>query len=73
MTDLASEGQVLLKSDTENQTTFEVNYSHSIHQIEVTGTTVAPEFPFVALIAAGAVGSALLLVSRIRLGSSLQS
>jgi hypothetical protein len=30
------------------------------------------EFPFVALMAAGAVGSALLLVSRGRLGSSVQ-
>lgn len=42
---LASEDQVLLKADTESQTTFEINYGHSIHQIEVTGTNVVPEFP----------------------------
>lgn len=69
---LASEEQVVIKSDSENETTFEVNYSHSIHQIEVTGTSVTPEFPFAVLAAASAVISALLLVSRTRLGSLLQ-
>jgi hypothetical protein len=52
---LVSNDQVLLKSDTETHTTFEINYSHSIHQIEVTGTNVVPEFPGVitmALVAA---------------------
>ena len=52
---LVSNDQVLLKSDTETDTTFEINYSHSIHQIEVTGTNVVPEFPVVitmALVAA---------------------
>ena len=48
---LASEEQVLLKSDTVNETTFEINYSHSIHQIEVTGTSVTPEFPAVIVFA----------------------
>jgi hypothetical protein len=48
---LASEEQVLLKSDTENETTFEINYSHSIHQIEITGTSVTPEFPAIFMLA----------------------
>jgi hypothetical protein len=69
---LATKEQVLLKSDSENETTFEINYSHSIHQIEVTGTSVTPEFPFAALAAAAAIGSALLLVSRTSLRSMLQ-
>jgi hypothetical protein len=55
---LASEEQVLLKSDTVNETTFEINYSHSIHQIEITGTSVTPEFPaiFILAIVAASVG-----------------
>jgi hypothetical protein len=69
---LASEEQVLLKTDTENLTIFEISYSHSIHQIEVTGTSVTPEFPFAALAAAVAIGSALLLLSRTRLADLLQ-
>jgi hypothetical protein len=56
---LAPEEQVILKSDTETETTFEINYSHSIHQIEVTGTTVVPEFSSILAMAAvaGSVGA----------------
>lgn len=36
---------VLLKIDNESQSVFEINYKHSIHRIEVAGTSVIPEFP----------------------------
>lgn len=47
---------VLLKSDTEAETTFEINYKHSIHRVEVAGTNVVPEFPLALVIMAAGVG-----------------
>ena len=64
---LASEDQVLLKSDTATETTFEINYSHSIHQIEVTGTNVVPEFPVTAIVIAAAIGSGIVVATRIKM------
>ena len=43
---------VIVKSNTETEMTLEINYHHSIHQIEIVGTNVVPEFPFVAIVIA---------------------
>jgi hypothetical protein len=48
---------VIVTSDTSAETTFEINYSHSEHDVAVTGTTVAPEFPVATIVMAAAVGS----------------
>ena len=54
---VAAEDAVLLKSNTEVETTFEINYKHSIHRVEVAGTNVVPEFPVTWLIMAVTIGS----------------
>lgn len=48
--------EVIVKSNTNADVTFEINYSHSEHRVDITGTTVAPEFPISALILAAATG-----------------
>lgn len=54
---------VIAKSNTEAEMTLEINYHHSIHQIEIVGTNVIPEFPLAALVIAvtmaAVVGSSL--------------
>ncbi len=54
---LVAKEDVLLKSDTQAETTFEINYKHSIHRVEVAGTNVVPEFPETLLLAAAAIGT----------------
>jgi hypothetical protein len=49
--------------------TLEINYPHSEHTIDITGTSVVPEFPFPFMIMAGAMGgiiAVLALVGRSR-------
>lgn len=60
---------VIVTSNTSTETTFEINYPHSEHEIAVTGTTVAPEFPASVIAMAAALGgvSALAAFKR-RLG-----
>jgi uncharacterized protein YdeI (BOF family) len=48
---------VIVTSDTSAETTFEINYSHSEHEVAVSGTNVVPEFPVATLIMAGVIGS----------------
>jgi len=48
---------VIVTSDTGTETTYEINYHHSEHDVSVTGTNVVPEFPLATLVMAGAVGS----------------
>lgn len=48
---------VIVTSNTSTETTFEINYGHSEHEVAVTGTTVAPEFPAAAIAMAAALGS----------------
>ncbi len=59
---------VIVTSDTSAETTFEINYHHSEHDVSVTGTNVVPEFPLATLVMAGAVGSimAVLTIARKR-------
>jgi len=59
---------VIVTSDTSAETTFEINYHHSEHDVSVTGTNVVPEFPLATLVMAGAVGSivAALAIARKR-------
>lgn len=59
---------VIVKSQTESDVTFEMNYHHSSHQIDVTGTSVVPEFPVSALIMAAAVASVVGMVAAARTG-----
>ena len=68
---LAAEDQVILKNDTETETTFEINYSHSIHNIEVTGTNVVPEFPSIMIMGVvAAIVGVMVTVSRKMVGRS---
>lgn len=53
----AESNDVILKSQTQTDATFEINYHHSEHTVDVAGTTVAPEFPLAAIIMAAAVAS----------------
>lgn len=57
---------VIVTSDTSAETTFEINYSHSEHDVAVTGTNVVPEFPVVMLVMAGAVGSTMAALAIVR-------
>jgi len=54
---IAIEDDVLLKSDTATETTFEINYEHSIHRVEIAGTNVVPEFPVAIVIMATTIGA----------------
>jgi hypothetical protein len=65
---LVTKENVLLKSDTEAQSTFEINYHHSIHRAEIAGTNVVPEFPIAMLAMAASIGSviAMLVIMRAR-------
>jgi hypothetical protein len=59
---LINEDDVIVKSETNAATTFEINYHHSIHRMEVAGTNVVPEFPLASLaIISGAIGVMLVL------------
>jgi UDP-N-acetylmuramyl tripeptide synthase len=48
---------VIVTSNTSTETTFELNYHHSQHEVTVTGTNVVPEFPASMLAMAAAIGS----------------
>jgi len=63
---LVVEEDVIVKSQTAAETTFEINYAHSIHRMEVTGTNAIPEFPVAALAAVAAVVGSVALISRTR-------
>jgi hypothetical protein len=59
----AESNDVILKSETETDVTFEINYHHSEHTVDVAGTHASPEFPVSALVMAVAVGSIVAAVS----------
>jgi hypothetical protein len=54
---------VIVKSETDADITFEINYHHSEHTVDVTGTHTSPEFPLSALVMAVAVGSIVAAVT----------
>jgi hypothetical protein len=60
---LVAKEDVLLKSATEAETTFEINYHHSIRRVEVTGTNVIPEFPIAILITAASISLVVALLA----------
>lgn len=64
---LVAEEDVIVKSQTAAETTFEINYSHSIHRMEVTGTSAIPEFPIAALAGIAAVIGSVALISRAKI------
>jgi hypothetical protein len=68
---LVANDNVILKSETETKTTFEINYSHSIHRMEVVGTNAVPEFPLAAIGAISAAVGVLILIGRLRMFSLL--
>ncbi|MGI0014768.1 MAG: MG2 domain-containing protein, partial [Nitrososphaera sp.] len=68
----SSSSDVILKSQTSADVKFEINYSHSEHSVEVTGTNVVPEFPMAAIVMAVAVGSAMVLAAKTKFGSQIR-
>jgi hypothetical protein len=67
----SNSNDVIVTSNTQAEATFEINYSHSEHEIAVTGTNVVPEFPLSTLAMAAAIGSVIsvLVIARKRIGS----
>lgn len=59
----AESNDVILKSETSADATFEINYMHSEHDVQVTGTNVIPEFPLAAIVMAAAVASVVGVVA----------
>jgi len=59
----SSSNDVIVTADTQTETTFEINYGHSEHEVAVTGTNVVPEFPVTAMIAAVAIGSVVAVMA----------
>ena len=57
---------VIVTSDNATETTLEINYHHSEHTVEITGTNVVPEFPVALLVMAAALGSIVVVVGKYR-------
>lgn len=55
-----SPDDIVVTSDTQDQTTLELNYHHSTHEIDIVGTNAVPEFPVSALAMTLAMTSAII-------------
>lgn len=56
------EDEVIVKSQTQSEVTFEMNYHHSRHNVDIAGTNVVPEFPTAAAILASVLASVVGIV-----------
>jgi len=64
---VAASDDVIVTSNTEAETTLEINYHHSVHTIDVMGTNVVPEFPASVLLIVMAIGLiAIILYTKAR-------
>lgn len=54
---------VIVASGTNSETTLEINYHHSVHTVEVVGTSAVPEFPVSMVVTAAAIGSVVAAVA----------
>jgi len=64
---LVANEDVIVKSKTDVATTFEINYNHSIHRMEVTGTNVVPEFPLSSVVLIAGVIGVIVALTRTRI------
>jgi len=54
---MISQDNVIETADTQDETTLEINYHHSTHIIDVTGTNAVPEFPISIIVLTVAIAS----------------
>ena len=55
--------EVVAIANTEEGMTLEINYHHSEHTVEVSGTSVVPEFPVSMIVMVAAIGSVIATIS----------
>ncbi len=53
---------VIVTSDTQDQTTLEINYHHSSHVMDIVGTSAVPEFPASMIIMTAALSAMIVLI-----------
>ena len=60
-----SDSDVIVAGDNSTQTTLELNYHHSTHEVTIEGTNVVPEFPIsTVLLTTGILGAVVVIASR---------
>lgn len=62
-----------IENDTSGETHIKLSYSHSVHTITITGTSVVPEFSFPMIALIVALGSMVIVLGRTRLARSRRS
>ena len=55
------QSDIIVTSDTQNETTLEINYHHSSHEIDIVGTNAVPEFSLPSIVATIAITSIILV------------